>query len=348
MDNHQNFDKESPLNVLFYWKVPEQLQNYIEEKFQKFFNINLIFLDKLEGEAFDTALEKSQIIVGWRPKREHLDKAKNLQVYVNPGAGITHLIKMFRELNQERKIILINGHGNAYFTAQHTVALLLAVMNKVEFHHTLMKEGVWRTGDEEGKSIPLRFKSVGLLGYGHVNQLVHKFLSNFDIEFNILKFNWSESLKNSLAPKISTFNPDHLEKFLKNTDILIIAVPLTKKSENLITSKEIGFLKPNSFLVNVSRGPVVNEKDLYEALKNNRISGAAIDVWYNYSPDEIDGKKYPYSYPFHELLNIIMSPHRAASPMDDLKRWDEIIDNIKVVLINKGSLRNVVDLENEY
>jgi len=80
------------------------------------------------------------------------------------------------------------------------------------------------------------------------------------------------------------------------------------------------------------------------------IKGAAIDVWYNYTPEEIDGKKYPYSsdHPFHELNNILLSPHRAGSPFGDLSRWDENIHNVKTLAEGRTDFINVVDLEEEY
>jgi len=207
---------------------------------------------------------------------------------------------------------------------------------------------MWRTGDKEGKSIPLRNKTIGLLGYGHVNRLVHKFLSGFDLDFNILKNNWDKGNNKELPTKVNKFLINQLDSFLESTNILIVAVPLTSKTKNLIDLNKLQLLKTNSIVINVSRGLVINEKDLYTALKEGIILGAGIDVWYDYSPEEKNGKKYPFKEEFHQLNNIVLSPHRAASPMDDLNRWDEVINNIDVVLSNKGTLTNVVNLEDEY
>ena len=90
--------------------------------------------------------------------------------------------------------------------------------------------------------------------------------------------------------------------------------------------------------------------DLYQALKNNTIAGAAIDVWYNYEPEEKEGKLFPYviDNPFHELDNIILSPHRAGSPFGDLSRWDENIHNLKTLADGRKNFINVIDLEEEY
>jgi phosphoglycerate dehydrogenase-like enzyme len=105
------------------------------------------------------------------------------------------------------------------------------------------------------------------------------------------------------------------------------------------------------FLVNIARGAIINEEALYNALKNNVIAGAALDVWYNYHPEVDNDKKYPYDsekFPFHELDNVILSPHRAASPHDDLKRWDEVIENISRFAEGEKDFINVVDIEKGY
>ena len=107
--------------------------------------------------------------------------------------------------------------------------------------------------------------------------------------------------------------------------------------------------KKNGLLVNLSRGAVINESDLYKSLQNKFITGAAIDVWYNYQPEpDEQGRKFPASYPFYELENVVLSPHRAASPFNDLNRWDEVIENISRLARKKSDFLNVVELQREY
>ncbi len=105
----------------------------------------------------------------------------------------------------------------------------------------------------------------------------------------------------------------------------------------------------DGLLVNVSRGRVIDEESLFCALRDELIAGAAIDVWYDYdpSPDE-EGRKYPFSFPFHTLENVILSPHRAASPLDDLHRWDEVIENTRRFAVGHKQLINIVDLTEGY
>jgi len=99
----------------------------------------------------------------------------------------------------------------------------------------------------------------------------------------------------------------------------------------------------------MARGSVIDEAGLYKALKEKVIAGAAIDVWYEYRPEpDESGSKYPYSHPFHELDNVVLSPHRTASPFDDLERWDEVIENVIRYSKGRRDLINQVNLEEEY
>ena len=336
------------INVLFIFKPSIELKNYLIKGIVNYPNINLIFPDKIDDENLLKYTSKADMMVGWRPSEELLLKAENLKIFINPGVGIHHHIEPFRKLNKIRNVVLVNGHGNTYFTAQHAVALLLSLTNRVVLHHNWMHKGKWRMGDKQAASIPLRNRKIGLLGYGHVNQKVHNMLSGFNVGFSALRNNWEKD-KLPLPTSLQKYYPNQLHEFLRNIDILIIAVPLTSNTEGLITLKELKLLGKNGLLVNVSRGKIINEKDLYDSLKDKIIKGAAIDVWYDYHPKpDKEGKKFPFSYPFHELENIILSPHRAASPFDDLKRWDEVIENL--ILFSKGSndFINVVDLKREY
>lgn len=338
------------VSVLFIWTVDPELQSYIESELLNFVHdkINLIFLHPYSDDKALKIIANVDMIVGWRPSKDLLEKAQKLILFNNPGAGVQNLVPLFKELNNSRSspITLANCHGNSYFTAQHAVALLLALTNKIIPHHSWMKEGKWRLGDKESKSIPLQNKVIGLLGYGAINQKVHKFLTGFNVSFAICKRNKVEN------PELNSqfFTIDQLHEFLKVIDVLIIAIPLTKETNGLIKKKELDLFGPESLLINVGRGDIIDQKDLFLALKSHTIAGAGLDVWYDYSPVEEDGKKYPYSKnnPFHRLDNVVLSPHRGASPMDNLERWDDIIFNIKSLSDNKYNFKNVINLEKEY
>jgi phosphoglycerate dehydrogenase-like enzyme len=335
-------------NVLFIWNVREELRDYLKKGLSGLKNLELNFPDDISDENLMKHAPDADILVGWRPSRDLLDAATRFHLFINPGVGVQHHLDTFRELVKSRDVILINGHGNTYFTAQHAVALLLALTNKIIPHHGWMKEGKWRKGDDDAKSIPLRDRHIGLLGYGAVNSKVHKFLSGFDVSFHVCR----RSLNNessTLPTPVKKHSNSEIHEFLRNIDTLIVGVPQTPETIGLIGQKELELLGEGGLVVTVARGLVIDEESFYNALRERKIAGAGIDVWYEYRPEEDnEGRKYPYSYPFHELDNVVLSPHRGASPMDDLRRWDEVIENITRFARGKEEFINVVDLERGY
>ncbi len=340
--------KKRKTRAYFLWKPDDRLRRYLEKGLDRYDDVRLVYSGELPQKQEQQYIEEANIIIGWRPDSELIEKARNLFLFINPGAGVQHLLKLFREVTKNRTIRLINGHGNSYFTAQHALALLLALTNMVIHHHNWMKDGKWRMGDEQAASTPLRDITVGFLGYGAVNQKLHRIMAGFDVEFAACRNDWSKQVKPLPSPLEKYCIPE-LHDFLKKIDILCIAVPLNPDTTGLINSKELALMKTSGLLVNVARGPVVDEKALYAALSEKKIAGAALDVWYDYRPEpDVENKKYPSHKPFHLLDNVILSPHRSASPFSDLKRWDEVIENIKRFHLGATHFLNVVDLDAGY
>ena len=334
--------------VCFSSKVSIEVQNHLKESLKSLSNVKLMFPEDTSDDYLKNIVSEVDVLIGWRPSKILLESGKNLKVFINPGAGVNHLLDLFIELNRTRKVALINGHGNSYFVAQHAVALLLTLTNKTIPHHIWMEKGKWRTGDRDAASIPLRFCEVGLLGYGAINKKVHQFLAGFDVKFHILRKNWNKQ-KDKLPTEAKKYGITEIDDFLKEVNVLMIAIPHTSQTSGLIKARELKLLGPKGLIINVARGDIINQEDLYNALKNESILGAAIDVWYNYHPKaNKGGLKYPYEFPFHNLDNIVLSPHRGYSPFNDLLRWDEVIENINRMSQGRSDLINIVDLKEEY
>jgi phosphoglycerate dehydrogenase-like enzyme len=323
------------IKVLFIWEVQQELQAYWKERIDPS-KVNLVFPELTDEKYLLSEAADTDAIVGWKPSAQILQKAKQLKLLVNPGAGVQHLAK-HKELL--KNITLVNGHGNAFFTAEHILAMLLSITNQLIPHHQWMLEGKWRLGDQEAISVSLKNRKVGLLGYGNVNQQVHEFLKPFGCEVLILKRN----------PENNQYGTDDLHDFLNQIDVLIATLPQTQKTENFIGEEELELLGKEGILINAGRGKTINEEALFNALKHKTIQAAGIDVWYSYDvkADE-QGKKFPYHFPFYELDNVLLSPHRAASPFNDLQRWDDAIHNINCLANHKNDFINVVNIEEGY
>jgi phosphoglycerate dehydrogenase-like enzyme len=337
------------VNVLFIRKLSEILKQHFRTRLGDIHHLNLIFPEEETEEKYLELAPDAHVIVGWRPTKELLARAQKLKLYINPGTGVQHLLELFRDLDPARGVVLVNGHGHAYFVAQHVVALLLTLMNKVIPHHQKMVAGEWRQwSDAFAATIPLRDRHVGLLGYGAINRWVHRFLAGFELDFHLLRRSWRGKPEPPL-PYTQKYTPNKLHAFLRKVDTLIVAVPQTEETTGILGQAELRLLGPEGVLVNVARGAVIDQEALYKALEEKAIAGAAIDVWYEYQPEPVDqGRRYPTDYPFHELDNAVLSPHRAASPFSDLKRWDEIIENIRRYAHGRTDFLNIVDLVRGY
>jgi phosphoglycerate dehydrogenase-like enzyme len=309
--------------------------------------IELIFPPDGEDETILNLAPQADILFGWRPKIELLNKSSNMKLYIQPGTGAEHLVRVFKEYPRKNEVIVTNGHGHAYEVAQHSLAMIFGLTNHIISYHNQMVDGKWRVRDK--MSMGLKNKRIGFLGYGPINRYIHMFLQPFKLDFSILKRTRDVELQNSMT-NVNFYTTSELHKFLKEIDILMIAAPRTSKTENLIDEDELQLLGKDGLIINVGRGPIINENALYKALKDDVIKGAAIDVWYNYEPEKIEGKKYPYNsnHPFHELDNILLSPHRAGSPFGDLSRWDENLHNAVTLAEGKNDFINVINLDEEY
>lgn len=348
--------------VVLAWRVADALRAHLEAALGADGTAELIVPDDLSEAGLLAAAATAEAIVGWRVPEAVLLGAERLRVLINPGAGVQAVVPVVRAVNARREapIALVNGHGNAAFTAQGAVALLLALANRVVAHDRWLRAGRWRTGDAEAPSVPLGGRTIGLLGYGAVNRHVHRFLAGFDARFIALRRHPERKaaderprhgLPTGLPTPSAWFGPDDLGAFLDAADTVVIALPLTDATRGLIGAAELARLGPRGLLVNVARGAIVDEAALYAALADGRLGGAALDVWWADDPAPDDaGRRWPYdaaAHPFHALDNVVLSPHRAASPYGDLGRWDEVIENVRR-LARGEALLNVVDLTEGY
>lgn len=327
--------------VAFIWDVPPFLQKRFVSEVDD--DLELLFSDMHESKDYENIVAHADVIVGWRATKSMLNIASKLKMFINPGAGIQHLINDDLKILQEKEVLVLNSHDNAYNTAQHAVAMLMALTNKLLPHHEWMKNGEWRKGDKDAKTLPIKYRKVGLMGFGHVNQFVHQFLKPYGCDFYVLRRKIDASIT------LNQFQFNQLKDFLSMIDTLIIAAPMTMETKNCIGEEELKSLGENGILVNVGRGPIIKEEALFRVLKNKNIAAAGIDVWYHYNPTEDkEGRKFPYYARFHELDNILLSPHRAGAPLDDYGRWSSVIENLNKFATGKKDFKNIVDLSLGY
>ncbi len=289
---------------------------------------------------------RADVLIGWSSDRELLEKSVKFKLFINPSTGVNQHIQNFRDLNQKRSVVLVNSHGHAYSVAQHGVSLLLALSNSVIPHHQKMVTR--KTEKPIQNNTLLKDKTVGFLGYGSINRNIHNMLRGFDLKFTACKRTWTTE-DTSPPTSLKCYKADQINRLFEKSDIVINALPHTRDTHHSVGNEQFKILGKNAFFINLGRGATVVEEDLYNALNEGVISGAALDVWWPPAKEKrIQGVFQPYTYPFHELDNIVMSPHRAADNTDALDRWDDVIENILCLHEGRSDFKNIVDLELEY
>lgn len=224
-----------------------------------------------------------------------LNDFPNLQFVLRAGVGLDNVDL---QACQKRKIKVINAPGsNANAVAEFVVGLMILLLRNFDLQKNLLKKGGWREKELIGKEIT--GKTIGLIGCGAIGKLVTEKLQPFQPQ-KILGFDPFLDRKTLASLKIRKCGFNYL---LKNADLVSLHLPLTPKTKNIVSLKELRMMKKTSYLINTSRGGIINEKDLITALKEEIISGAALDVFEN----EPKIKKE-----FLTLKNLLATPHLAS------------------------------------
>ncbi len=179
--------------------------------------------------------------------------------------------------------------------------------------------------------------TLGIVGYGHIGEEVARRAAAFGV-----RCIGTRRRQMPTPPELNWLGGEsQLPELLAQSDFVLIACDLNDATANLINEKTLALMKSNAVLINVSRGGVVDEKALYQALKSQAIGGAVIDVWYNYNqPGEAE--VWPANFPFQELDNCILSGHESGWTEQLLeRRWQVVADNVQRVMRGKDA-QNIV------
>ena len=193
---------------------------------------------------------------------------------------------------KQRKIIVCGTEINSNPAAELTWALILGLVRNFKEEIDNMYQGYWQTT----VGFELKGKILGLIGLGKIGSQVAKVGTAFGMQVVA----WSENLNLSHARELGVL-PMNKEDLIKTSDFISIHVVLGERYNNLITKNDLQMMKKSAFLINTSRGPIVNENDLVEALKSNQIAGAGLDVY--------DHEPLPGNHKLRFLPNALLLPH---------------------------------------
>ncbi|MGD2047949.1 MAG: NAD(P)-dependent oxidoreductase [Chloroflexota bacterium] len=298
---------------------------------------------KFSAGEDQTVPVNSQILIAGRPKREQLLELPKLEKLIIPWAGIP---PDTRQLMLDFPDIAVhNLHHNAAPVAEMVLALLLAAAKFIVPMDRSLRANDWRPRYWPTPALLLKDKTALILGYGAIGRRVAGLCQQLGMR--VLAIKRRPTAETGPADEIHP--PADLHQLLPQTDALLICLPHTPETDGLIGQDELELLPDKAVLVNVGRGSIVVEGALYQALRDGRLYAAGLDVWYNYPDDEESrADTAPANYPFHELDNVVMSPHRGGSTTEsNFLRMESL-----ACLLNKAArgepFPNRVDIEVGY
>jgi D-3-phosphoglycerate dehydrogenase len=256
---------------------------------------------------------------------EIIEAARNLKVIGRAGSGLDNVDKA--AASKKGIVVMNTPGGNTITTAEHTIALLFSLARMVPQATASMKAGKWEKKKFMG--VELFNKTLGIIGLGNIGNQVAKKAQGLEMVVIAYDPFLSEDKAKALGiEKVS------LDELFSRADFITIHTPLTLETKNLINSEAIGKMKSGVRIINCARGGIINEKDLYEALKSGKVAGAALDVF---------EKEPPENFSLIGLDNVICTPHLGAAT-------EEAQENVAIAVAEqiadylvRGTIRNAVN-----
>lgn len=256
---------------------------------------------------------------------EVIAAATNLKVIGRAGSGLDNVDKA--AASKKGIVVMNTPGGNTVTTAEHAMAMLFAMARSIPQATASMKAGKWEKKKFMG--VELFNKTLGILGLGAIGgQVARKALG---LEMNVIAYDpfLSEEKAREMGIRKVTVNEIFIE-----SDFITIHTPLTAETKNLINANTISTMKNGVRIINCARGGIINEQDLYEALKSGKVAGAALDVFEKEPPD---------GNPLLTLDNLICTPHLGASTEEAQENVAlAVAEQIADYLVH-GTIRNAVN-----
>jgi phosphoglycerate dehydrogenase-like enzyme len=312
--------------VLVHYHKPEFLKRFEELLREARGDLRLLVCE--DRDSIEKAVPEVDIIfAGSTFPLDVLDRATKLKWIQSMGAGIENFLRAGL-IPPDVVLTRVRGvFGN--IMSEYATAYIYAMTQKMPavFENKRKKSWGYYLVDS------IRRKTVGVMGLGSIGSTVAYRLQLTGAE--TIGFDGQERNMPFLS---RVYGPSELEAFLKRIDFLVLCLPHTKGTEGILGARELGWMKDTAYLINIARGPLVDEKALLDALKNGGIAGAVLDV-FNEEP-------LPESHPFWDLENVIITPH-ISGPSIPEEITEIFLRNLE--LFEKGAeLEGVVDLARGY
>ena len=284
-----------------------------------------------------------EVLVGGRPTREEFSASPHLHAVIIPWAGLpaeTHDL-----LAEFPHVAVHNLHHNASMTAEMALTLLMSAARFLIPYDRSLRANDWSIRYKPNPSMSLAGKTALILGYGRIGKRLARILQAMEMNVLATRRHPNQSSEDG----VEIHGPDDLHQLLPRADVLIIILPATAETEGLIGADEIAAMPRGSILINVGRGPIVDQYALYDALKSGHLRAAGADVWYHYPAGVEESKNVPPAdVSFNELDNFIMSPHRGGLTTDTEPLRMTHLARLLNAAAHGGKMPNQIDLKLGY
>jgi phosphoglycerate dehydrogenase-like enzyme len=291
-----------------------------------------ILADEGDAQRLIPALAEAELVVShvWRP---NLPPAPRLRLLQSATAGID-LIDL---PSVPPGVTVCNVFGHEPAIAEYIMMTMLVLTHRLFDTVTAFRGGSWLGGPGGAPHAEILGSTIGILGYGRIGREVARRAVGFGCK--VVAANRNPIADKGDASEIYPLN--ELDRMLPRCDALVVAAGLAPETRGLIDARRLALMKPTAVLINIGRAAIVDEEALYTSLKDSKIGGAALDVWWRYPvPGTPDPR--PSAFPFHELPNVLMTPHCSSSTEATReRRWAQAAANLDR-FVRREPLMNVV------
>jgi phosphoglycerate dehydrogenase-like enzyme len=278
------------------WNAPPWFAEQLRRDFPQLEVVHLATYDRIDNEISD-----AEIVIAWSIRPEQFQRAKKLRWIHSPAAAVHQLI--FPELVSS-DVVLTNArevHGPV--VAEHAIALIFALAKKIPQSARLQQQHTWgqqQLWDELPRVREVAGATLGLVGLGSIGREVVKRASALGMRIIAVR----EHPEKGSDGAGEIYSPSRLDDMLQQADYVVLAAPVTPSTRTLMDASRLENMKPEACLINVSRGALIDEIALANALLKKKIAGAALDVF--------SKEPLPADSPLWGLENLLITPHTAA------------------------------------
>jgi len=288
-------------------------------------DVNTSNLKKELADVSGIVLRTAQI------PNEVIDACQGLQIIARHGVGYDNVDLNY--LNKKKIALGVTGTANAVSVAEHVMTFFLQLTKNINLSDELTRKGKFQEKGNLPSFFELYQKNVLILGFGRIGQAVAKRCLGFEMNVYI----YDPYVSKDTIEKMGCHSIS-IEDSLKLADFVSVHLPLNDETKNFINAKSFQEMKDSCVIVNTARGGIINEQDLYQALKEKKLRAAGLDVYEQEPP--------PSDHPLFDLSNVLLTPHNAALTLECRMRMAvEACETVSFYLKNKEklNLQNIIN-----